>query len=240
MVPLLELRNQLDFRGDDQRARDIQRREFRRLRGAPQLNRTGDALVPGPYTQQARIDWLTRLLEAQMAIRRNRRAPAHVRGIELISKRELAEIRRIWVSDKHEIEDVLPTVYERIVGEQYFGEAARLPAIDKDALSLLGEATEGDRLHYETLRNLLHIEHEFRSSGNVIAKRGLFKELEAAVTSGFFSSRDDAFSWAKAHAAPQPVSDAADFRMTPPSGVRETSGAYEVGPEEAEEFERVV
>lgn len=239
MLPLLELRNELDFRGQEQRARDIQRREFRRLRGTPQLNRTGDDLVPGPYTQQARIDWLTRLLEAQMAIRRNPRAPEHVRSIELISKRELEEIRRIWVNEKHEIEDVLPVIYERIVGEPYFGDPVRLPAIDREALSLLRESA-GDQLHYETLRNMLHIEHEFRSAGTVIAKRGLFKELEAAVTSGFFSDRADALSWAKAHAPPQEVREARDFRMESSMPAREAeSDLYDVD-EYAPEFENAL
>ena len=118
MLPLLELRNELDFRGDAQRQRDIERREYRRLRGAPTLNRTGDALVPGPYTQEARIGWLTRLLEAQTAIRRNPAAPDHVRNIELISRKELEDIRRMWVDDKHEIEDVLPALFEKITGER--------------------------------------------------------------------------------------------------------------------------
>jgi len=64
MLPLLELRNELDFRGDAARRLDLERREVRRLRGAPEVNRTGDELVPGPYTQEARARWLRRLLEA--------------------------------------------------------------------------------------------------------------------------------------------------------------------------------
>ena len=127
MLPLLELRNELDFRGDAQRQRDIERREFRRLRGAPTLNRTGDTLVPGPYTQEARIGWLTRLLEAQTAIRRNPAAPDHVRKIELISRKELEDIRRIWVEEKHEIEDVLPALFRTITGENSWKTGTRLP-----------------------------------------------------------------------------------------------------------------
>ena len=69
MRPLLELRNDLDFRGDAQRQRELDRRDFRRLRGSPQLNRTGEDLIPGPYVQAARAEWLTKLLQAQMTIR---------------------------------------------------------------------------------------------------------------------------------------------------------------------------
>src|SRR5690606_14031971 len=97
MLPLLELRNRLDFRGEDQRRRDIESREYRRLRGSPQLNRTGDDLIPGPYTQAARAAWLTQLLQAQKTIRTNSNAPEHVWEIELITREELKLIRRIWI-----------------------------------------------------------------------------------------------------------------------------------------------
>lgn len=204
MLPLLELRNLLDFRGDVQRQKDIERREFRRLRGVPQLNRSGDDLVPGPYTQEARTAWLTRLLAAQMAIRRNPDAPAYVRDIELISTDELKLIRKIWIEEKHEIEDVLPDVYERVTGEP-FPHDRQFPVMDSGSLDVLREVAEGDQLHYETLRNLLHVEHEFRKGGTVIARRGLFKELEAIVTSGFFADREDALAWARSHATQVPV-----------------------------------
>ena len=52
-------------------------------------------------------------------------------------------------------------------------------------------------MHYETLRNLLHVEHQHRRSGTTIAKRGLFKELEVAIGSGFFADQTDALEWAK-------------------------------------------
>jgi DNA sulfur modification protein DndC len=203
MQPLLEIRNELDFRGDLQRERDIARREFRRLRGTPTLNRTGDALVPGPYTQEARVNWLTRLLEAQTSIRRNPAAPAHVRNIELITRDELEYIRRVWVEEKHEIEDLLPTIFKSVTGEDYVHSQERSPVLDAPALSLLKAAAGGDRLHYETLRNLLHIESQHRRSGTTIAKRGLFKELEVAIGSGFFTDHADALSWAKTHTRPQ-------------------------------------
>ena len=234
MLPLLELRNELDFRGDAQRQRDIERREFRRLRGAPTLNRTGDALVPGPYTQEARIRWLTRLLEAQTAIRRNPAAPDHVRNIELISRKELQEIRRMWVEDKHEIEDVLPALFEKITGEKLLEVGDQTPVLDADALSLLKDAAGDDRMHYETLRNLLHVEHQHRRSGMTTAKRGLFKELEIAIGSGFFVDQTDALEWAKRHSkaaerSTDPYSvDPGDFQLSvesPPAyeGQRESA-----------------
>jgi DNA sulfur modification protein DndC len=210
MRPLLDMRNELDFRGEAERQREHDRREFRRLRGAPQLNRTGDALVPGPYTQKARAMWLERLLSVQTAIRGNPDTPELLRGIELISERELKAIRRIWVEAKHEIEDLLPRIYERATGSPYSEIWDESAILDADALSILEEAAAGDRLHYETLRNLLDIEGQFRMGGATMARRGLFKELQASIESGFFANRQDALAWAKARNA---VQDAAEHDL---------------------------
>lgn len=217
MMPLLELRNELDFKGDAARQRELDRREFRRLRGSPQLNRTGDSLVPGPYTQEARSRWLRKLLEAQVAIRKNPDSPAHVREIELLTRAELTAIRKLWVEDKHEIEDVLPHIYQEVTGEAFIDTSDETPILDEEALKILKEATGGDLLQYETLRNLLHVEHQYRHGGTAIARRGLFRELESTIASGFFMDRDDALTWAKAHVSPDKTADQhqPDFRMQP-------------------------
>jgi DNA sulfur modification protein DndC len=201
MRPLLDLRNELDFRGDAQRAQELQRREFRRLRGAPQLNRTGDGLVPGPYTQEARAMWLERLLRVQTVIRRDPDTPDSLQSIELISAKELKAIRRIWVDEKHEIEDLLPQIYQRATGHIYPDAGDEAPLLDADALSILRETSSGDRLHYETLRNLLDIEYQFRRGGAATARRGLFRELQQSIESGFFLDSADALLWVKERSA---------------------------------------
>ena len=109
MLPLLELRNALDV-PDDRPLRD-----FRRMRGGVQLFH--DRPIPGPYLQKTREDWLHRVLTAQTWVRRN--GPEYVRDIQLITLDELQEIRRIWVVDKHEVEDSLPGIYEAATGEPY-------------------------------------------------------------------------------------------------------------------------
>jgi DNA sulfur modification protein DndC len=230
MLPLLELRNELDFRGDSQRERDIERREFRRLRGRPELNRNGESLIPGPYTQEARAWWLKRLLEAQTKIRDNPNAPMHVRTIELISQKELQCIRRIWLEDKHEIEDLLPGIYEEATHDMYPNSQDEAPCFERDALDLLREVAAGDSIHYETLRNLLHIEYMFRRGGTAIARRGLFKELEAAIQTGFFENKEDALAWAKTHAvtAIEGVSGHPDYRLQS-SSAQSPSGEIAIG-----------
>ena len=118
MLPLLELRNELDFRNNTnpEQKLDHHLRDFRRMGGAVQLIKEGQ-YVPGPYTQQSRANWLRMLLEAQVHVRRN--GPPAVRELDLISLDELKEIRRIWVVDKHELEDILPKIYEQATGGVY-------------------------------------------------------------------------------------------------------------------------
>jgi len=94
MLPLLELRNELDV-PDDKPLRD-----FRRMDGRVQLFH--DGVVHGPYTQQSRESWLRKLLEAQTHIRATGFLPRY-RTSSLLHKKELEEIRRIWVYEKHEI-----------------------------------------------------------------------------------------------------------------------------------------
>ncbi len=191
MLPLLDLRNELDIK-DDSHLRD-----FRRMNGSLQLyekrdavdkKRTELALIPGPYVQDVRERWLRRLLEAQQQVRD--RGPEQVRTLELITNAELQEIRRIWVLDKHEIEDNLPSIYEATTGEIYPG----LPVDDNlviggEEVKLLREVCEGDRLHFEATRELLDIERRHRSMAR---RAGLFKELERALRKGFYEDADDA------------------------------------------------
>lgn len=185
MLPLLELRNELDI-ADDRHLRD-----FRRMTGYVQLY--NDRAIHGPYTQEARERWLVRLLAAQRHIREN--GPAHVRDIELISKAELEEIRRIWVYDKHEIEDKLPLIYQQQLGEFYFG--GRLEdshVFGLDEIALLRDACEGDDLQFELLRELLDVEGQYRT---VARRAGLFDAIEGAFKRSAFVGMEDATARAR-------------------------------------------
>ena len=185
MLPLLELRNELDVT-DDRHLRD-----FRRMNGSVQLFH--DRPIPGPYTQDARERWLRMLLEAQSWIRAN--GPGHVRLLELITQAELEEIRRIWVVEKHEFEDRLPVIYGEAAGEPYPGKTLdeHLP-LGADLVDVLGRLIGGDRLHFEMVRELLDIEQRHK----VRARRaGLFDELEKALRRGFYDDEADATNHAQ-------------------------------------------
>lgn len=196
MMPLLDLRNALDFRNnsiDGEEVSDHHLRDFRRLTGAVHVM-SGGKPVPGPYTQESRANWLAKLLAAQTYIRRN--GPADVRDLELISIEQLQEIRRIWVMDKHELEDTLPRIYQEATGEPY-------PGRPLDDNLVLGEAEmrelaslcEGDRLHYELTRELLSLTLQQRSSGR---RAKLNEKLEKAFARHFYDDKEDALARAQA------------------------------------------
>lgn len=175
MLPLLELRNELDVK-DDRPLRD-----FRRMNGTVQLfhGRT----IPGPYTQKSRQHWLRRVLDVQQLLRDN--GPDEVNGIELITHAELVEIRRIWVMDKHEIEDILPSIYREATGSEF-----PEPRLDErecfsaDDLALLRTACSGDLVTYETIRDLLSMERRHQT---MTRRTGLFASLEKTLAKGLHS-----------------------------------------------------
>ncbi|MDT0634881.1 DNA phosphorothioation system sulfurtransferase DndC [Spectribacter hydrogenoxidans] len=201
MMPLLDIRNELDFRGEEARQRDLERRDFRRMGGHLQYYRDQDGeaqLIPGPYTQEAREHWLSRVLAAQRKIRDDEQAPDYVQELELISLEELEEIRRIWITEKHEVEDLVPRIYIEEMGEPYPG--AERPVVDLfegELLELLKEACDGNRVRYETARNLLAIERRYQYMG---ARRGLFKELEKALRNGCFETKKEALEFKRREA----------------------------------------
>ena len=198
MLPMLKLRNELDFRGDEAHARDRERRDFRRISGSltHYKNRDGEiALVHGPYTQKWRRYWLTRVLDVQRQVRANCKTPDNVKNIELISLAELQEIRRIWVSEKREIEDLVPEIYKEACGEDYPGAAIDENLIfDASTFEILEDLCGDDRLLYETTRNLLDVERQYRLKG---ARHGLFDSIEQTIRSGYFTDEDDALEWRK-------------------------------------------
>ncbi|MEV6631580.1 DNA phosphorothioation system sulfurtransferase DndC [Actinoplanes sp. NPDC051470] len=201
MEPLLTLRNDLD-EPDDRKLRD-----FRRMNGSVQLFNNEPRPIHGPYTQSSRQRWLRRLLEAQEEVRRS--GPPEVAQIELITLAELEEIRRIWIVEKHEFEDNLPRIYADATGRPYPGklldEALPLGAVE---VELLAEICGDDRLHFETVRELLDVERRHR---NQVRRAGLFPALESALVKGFYRDQDDAVDYARRQKATRAAFDADDL-----------------------------
>jgi DNA sulfur modification protein DndC len=137
-----------------------------------------------------RHDFLKRILNIQQHIRNN--GPQEVHNLELITFEELNEIRRIWIQEKHEIEDSLPAIYEEITGIPYpdyvYDQNSAFGAAE---LNILKELCGADDLHYELIRNLLAVE---KSYGGMERRAGLFQSLEKAFTRNFYESVEDAVS----------------------------------------------
>jgi DNA sulfur modification protein DndC len=185
MLPLLQLRNELD------QTNDRSLREFRRMSGALLLH--NDKLVHGPYKQEIRERWLSRVLKAQQLVRRT--GPEHVRNIELITLEELEEIRRLWVIEKHEVEDSLPRIYAAATGLEYPGR----PLDDgftfsAEEIALLREVCGQDELRFQLARELLDIERRHRS---MVKRSGLFDALQQAIRKSFYTGAEDAERYAK-------------------------------------------
>lgn len=195
MLPLLELRNALDFRsgvveeGDDIDSTDRHLRDFRRMSGSVQLMADGRP-IPGPYLQSARESWLKKLLAAQVHIQKH--GPRDCADLTLISLEELQEIRRIWVIDKHELEDSLPRIYEEATGAPYPGGPLDDDMVLGDAeMTDLAVSCGEDRLHYELCRELLSLTSNQK---NVAKRSGLFTQLERAFEKHFYTDESDAVS----------------------------------------------
>jgi DNA sulfur modification protein DndC len=189
MLPLLELRNELDPPNTFDADRPL--RDFRRMNGAVQLFH--DRPIPGPYKQKVREDWLRKVLRAQEHIRAN--GPAQVRDIELITLPELEEIRRIWVAEKHEIEDSLPRIYREETGAPYPG--ARLddnPLFGAEEIEILRKLCGPDELHFQLTRELLAVEKRYKS---MLRRAGLFKAIEQAFYRNFYDDEEDAIECAR-------------------------------------------
>ena len=195
LKPLLDYRNLLDFRGNDKL--DHHLRDFRRRSGHIDIfERDGEHLnIHGPYLQSVRENFLRELLKTQMQVRSNPKTPTQLKNIELIRVEELNEIRRIWVEEKHEIEDSLPKIYQEETGEKIELESLKYNQPFTHAeMNILKEIAGENELHFELCRELISIEQSYK---NELRRHQLFNEMEKSFKRNFFDSKEDALDHAK-------------------------------------------
>ena len=185
MTPLLEFRNKF---GDE--AHDRERRSFRKMGGF--LQGSYGQLFHGPYLKKIREEWLEELLQIQKGI--NEDGPIEFSNLELITMEELRIIRRIWVQDKHEFDDVLPTIYERVmqkpfedpewIGSETFKKA------EWDTLSeVCGDLYPDEELAFEMMYTMIDVENQANSLNQ---RKGILDKLESCITHTFYKDEDDA------------------------------------------------
>lgn len=194
MLPLLKFRNEIA-----DRSADWDRRDFRRKDGRLTYNTNTSRLVHGPYKQDTREYFLRRLLQVEKLI--HEIGPAEIQGTPLITVEELQAIRRLWLDEKHEFEDMLPKIYEEETGysyhddlirrNRYFGRQEAL-LLDQVCCALHGE----EKLLPGLQRALLDMEAKAAAS---ISKKNLIKNFEAEIKKAFYRDEEDALHVAEQH-----------------------------------------
>lgn len=194
MLPLLDFRNYIAAysQGGDmtQNEMDRNRRDFRRMNG--NLTWHNNRLVHGPYTKEVREDFLRRLLKLQLFIQKT--GPEEVRTSELITMDELRYIRKIWLDDKHEFDDMVPQIYKEvtgkdfedhsILGNKYYG---------KEEWELLAEVCKDLYPDYELLLEMQSSLLDMEAKNSAISStKNVVKNLEAKIKHSYYKNEDDA------------------------------------------------
>lgn len=162
-------------------------------------------LVHGPYTQEYRAKMLDALLRAQTEIRGS--LPTNIAEFSVISDEELEEIRRIWVHEKHEFEDLVPGIYESATGTVYpCGELDDATPLRPADLRMLRAACANAKINAEhigpisaqemlfrDLRELLGIQYSYRGASRRV---GLTGELDTVLESRSFENEAEALDFA--------------------------------------------
>lgn len=185
LQPLIEYRKHLTVK-DDKKMRD-----FRRMKGNIQFYKGKP--IHGPYLQSQREIFLRELLLTERALQKD--APLGLHNIKLISDEELREIRRIWLVEKHEIEDRLPKIYEEVtlkpfpqIGLQHYH------CFGESELELLKEICgPDDHLGYEMIRELLAIEWDYQTK---LRRAGLHDKMDYTIRKSGYEDKDHALEFA--------------------------------------------
>lgn len=213
MQPILQYRDRF-LAVEDRHLRD-----FRRMNG--RLILMNDRLVHGPYTQERRTELLRELLHTQNEVQ-SAMPMIDGKALELIGLEELEEIRRIWVVDKGEIEDLLPLIYKDVMKRPYPGRDLEVTPLDAADLTLLREvAAEWTEAHVpidEASRQTQRADELYKLTRTLLAasfrglqsrsRSGQLDELEGILSDYAFLDEDDALTFAKEHLADQSAEEA--------------------------------
>lgn len=148
-----------------------------------------ERLVHGPYTQETRKYFLTRLLEVEKLV--HEIGPEEIKDVPLITMDELRFIRQIWLDEKHEFEDFLPEIYESVTGKPYEdGTISKNKYFGSAEANILREACQSvcpdETLMYEMQRSLLDIEAKAAAISN---KRNVIQNFEQEIKKHFIVMR---------------------------------------------------
>lgn len=234
MLPLLDFRNYIAAYSQDsdmtQNEMDRGRRDFRRMTG--NLTWHNNRLVHGPYTKEVREDFLRRLLKLQLFIQET--GPEEVRNSELITMDELRYIRKIWLDDKHEFDDMVPQIYKEVIGKdfedhsilgnKYYG---------KEEWDLLAEVCKDLYPDYELMLEMQSSLLDIEAKNSAISStKNVVKNLEAKIKHSYYKNEDDAEDMLRMRRKRQGLVDDSIYAQEDESDTDEPLNTSPVGYEE--------
>ena len=189
MTSLLNFRNYI---GNSEL--DRTRRDFRRMNGRAHMYH--GRLVHGPYQKEIREEWLKMLLEIQRDININ--GPEEFRDLKLISIEELKCIRQIWLNEKHEFDDALPTIYKNVIGKEFPDQNYHVGSgYNQPEWRLLSQVCHDlfpdEELIVEMVSSIVDLEKKSVGLGK---RYGIRKSIESQIRRCFYMDEDDALAFA--------------------------------------------
>jgi DNA sulfur modification protein DndC len=188
MLPLLNFRNDIAALYDNDLDRN--RRDFRRMNG--KLTWHNGRLVHGPYRKEIREEFLRKLLRVENLV--HEIGPEEIKQIPLITMEELQFIRRIWLDEKHEYVDSLPTIFEEETGKKYIDKSVQgNKYYGASEWALLKEVCTDlfpdEELLLEMQSSILDIESK---SSAMSQRRNIKKNIEDVIKKCYFSNEKNA------------------------------------------------
>ncbi len=174
MIPLLNFRDWLASTQDPS-VKPMQR-EYKGRNGRVRITDRG--LLWRTYTLDFSKEMLKRLLETQSEVQE------FDPNFDLISERELREIRRLWLTERQDWEDALPQIFKEVTGRTIDWEINDVSRPGRLELDLLTRVTQEHDVPVRLAQKLLDAEWQYYG----MLRRGLIhKTIEQIVNEDWYS-----------------------------------------------------
>ncbi|RLC79941.1 MAG: DNA phosphorothioation system sulfurtransferase DndC [Chloroflexi bacterium] len=151
MIPLLEFRDWLASTQDP--AVKPQQREFKGRNGRVRI--TDKGLLWRTFTAETSREALRRLLQTQVQVQQ------YDPSLVLISKDELKEIRRLWLTERQDWEDWLPKIHSQVTGESIGWDVNDTNTPGRLELELLQEIALRQNVPVQLVQKLIDTEWQY-------------------------------------------------------------------------------
>lgn len=181
MIPLLDYRDWLSSTQDP--TVKPEQREFKGRDGRIKISEKG-TLRWRTYTLDFSRQMLRRLLKTQVELQREKPE------MSLISLEEIREIRRIWLLERQDWEDSLPSIYSDVTGEIIEWERDDITMPGQLEVELLSDLTEAHDVPTQLVQKLLDAEWQHQG---MFRRAKIHEQIEKVF-------REDWRTWAEVEA----------------------------------------